>query len=87
MDTGMSVSSLANQRKKHDDGKCWHDDCAGLYRVLCPYRGEHPDPRCPHPETYMHTFKLHGFLDYEIEKCRRCGLPVYRDSAGRLEPW
>lgn len=75
-----NVISLANQRGKHDDGRCHEPTCAwrGEFRYLCPYRGQHPQ-ECPHTETYVHHYKLHGFIDCEVIKCKACDRAVYPD--------
>jgi hypothetical protein len=75
-----NVASLDVQRKKHDDGRCHEPGCPyeGNYRYVCPFKGQHPHP-CPHTETYVHHYKLHGFLDSEITKCKACHQAVYPD--------
>lgn len=77
----MSVSSLAVQRGKRDDGRCHEPGCPyeGNYRYVCPFKGQHPPKPCPHTETYTHHFKMHGFLDSTITKCKACNRAVYPD--------
>lgn len=73
-----TVHSLNRQRSKHDDGRCHEPGCDGVYRIVCPYRGQHP-VECAHsrvdgPRHYL----LWGFLDQVAPpRCRDCGEHLY----------
>jgi hypothetical protein len=84
----VTVHSIAQQRKKHDDGKCHHPDCGGRYfRVICPYKGQHPDP-CPHEHVLPKRpyGSWHGELfgvTYNVAppRCTDCGQNLYDEGA------
>jgi hypothetical protein len=76
----VTVHSIAQQRKKHDDGRCYHPDCGGrYYRVICPFKGQHPDP-CPH-EHVLPARTYNGGWQTAPPRCTDCGQNIYEEGA------